>query len=268
MSTAPSPSTLAILHRETHGKLRLNREAPDYGFARDSVTVALTSGEVPAACTEYPCVMARQPDGSLSLLAVTGLQAGHNLFVGPSGAWLGQYLPSTLATWPFRLVRETEEGKFFVAVQPQALNASVGDPLFNEQGEESPWLLERLRQLTETDAGLQETAQQLALLDAAKLLTERSMQAILADGRDVELNGFMTVDEARLQTVDDKTLHQLHTSGALSLAYLHLLSLRRFRHLVARTGQPLAELTAVSEASAKPAQMTAHKTAQKAAATA
>jgi len=34
--------------------------------------------ELPAACAEYPCVMARQPDGALSLLAVTGLQAAAN----------------------------------------------------------------------------------------------------------------------------------------------------------------------------------------------
>ena len=227
---------LVILHRETHGHLKLNRASPDYGFARDSVTVALTVGELPAACAEYPCVMARQPDGPLSLLAVTGLQAGHNLFVGADGAWLGQYLPATLATWPFRLVRESDDGRFLVAVRPDTLNPSVGDPLFNTQGQESPWLLERLRQLTETDAGLSETAGQLAQLDAAGVLTERSLQVILPDGRDLELNGFLTVDEARLQALPEKTVHELHTSGALALAYLHLLSLRQFRQLVQRSG--------------------------------
>lgn len=230
-------SNLVILHRETHGNLRLHREAPDYGFARDSVTVALTAAELPAAIAEYPCVMARQPDGVMSLLAVTGLQAGHNLFVGADGAWLGQYLPSTMATWPFRLVRESDDGNFLVAVSPEALNASVGDPLFNADGQESPWLLERLRQLTETDAGMKETARQLAQLDAAQVLTERSMQAVLADGRDLELHGFLTVDEARLQALPEKTVHELHVSGALALAYLHLLSLRRFRQLVVRSGE-------------------------------
>lgn len=237
-NTPISPSNaLVILHRETHGHLRLNREAPDYGFARDSVTVALTAGELPAACAEYPCVMARQPDGTLSLLAVTGLQAGQNLFIDSEGAWLGDYLPATLATWPFRLVREAADGRFLVAVMPDALSASSGDPLFNADGQESPWLLERLRQLTETDAGMKETTEQLDLLEAAHVLTERSMQAVLADGRDLELHGFLTVDEARLQALPEKTVHELHTRGALTLAYLHLLSLRRFRKLVLRSGE-------------------------------
>ena len=177
---------LVILHREAHGHLKLNRAAPDFGFARDSVTVALTVAELPAACAEYPCVMARQPDGALSLLAVTGLQAGHNLFVAADGAWQGQYLPATLATWPFRLVRESDDGRFLVAVRPEALNPSVGDPLFNAEGQELPWLLERLRQLTETDAGMGATTAQLAQLDAAGVLVDRSLQVILPDGREVD----------------------------------------------------------------------------------
>lgn len=237
---------LVILHREAHGHLKLNRAAPDFGFARDSVTVALTVAELPAACAEYPCVMARQPDGALSLLAVTGLQAGHNLFVAADGAWQGQYLPATLATWPFRLVRESDDGRFLVAVRPEALNPSVGDPLFNAEGQELPWLLERLRQLTETDAGMGATTAQLAQLDAAGVLVDRSLQVILPDGRDLELHGFMTVDEARLQGLPADTVHALHTSGALTLAYLHLLSLRQFRQLVARSGE-LAKQAALQE---------------------
>jgi hypothetical protein len=244
MSTTPAgePSALSILHRETHGHLRLNRAAPDFAPFRAAVTVVLTAAEVPAACLEYPCVMARQADGRASLLAVTGLQAGHNLFVSPEGVWQGQYLPATLATWPFRLVREgAEAGRFLVAVQTAALSESLGDPLFDAAGAETPWLLERLRLLVDTDTALNETSHQVEALQAAGVLTERSLQAVLADGRDVELTGFLVVDEAKLQALPEKTVHELHTQGALALAYLHLLSLRRFRPLVQRAGALASE---------------------------
>jgi hypothetical protein len=99
--------------------------------------------------------------------------------------------------------------------------------------------------LTETDAGLSDTAAQLAQLEAAGVLTERSLQAILPDGRDLELHGFMTVDETRLQALPEKTVHTLHTCGALSLAYLHLLSLRQFRQLVLRSGEMAKQQTAL-----------------------
>lgn len=240
---------LVVLHRETHGNLRLNRKVRDFSFARESITAALTAGELAAACVEFPCVMARQPDGNFSLLAVTGLQAGQNLFVADDGTWAGDYLPATLATWPFRLAREGgDDGRFLVAVQPGALSASEGDPLFDAQGQETPWLLETLRWLTQTDAGLKETGELVAALDAQGLLVERTLQAVLADGRDVELNGFLSVDEARLQELSPAAVHELHARGALPMAYLHLLSMRRFRHLVTRAGQQLkvsGELQAV-----------------------
>lgn len=236
---APAPaSKLAVLHRETHRHLRLNRRTPDYRFASGAVTVALMAAELPAACTEFPCVFARQPDGDLSLLAVTGLQTGHNLYVAPDGSWLGNHLPATLATWPFRLVREGgAPGSYLVAVNPAELSEATGDPLFDASGAEVPWLLERLRLLVDTDTGLTDTARQIAALDAAGVLCERSLQAVLADGRDVELNGFMVVDEAKLLALPEKAVHELHTQGVLSLAYLQLLSMRRFRPLVVRAGQ-------------------------------
>lgn len=235
---ATAPAALAVLHRETHRHLRLNHRQPDFRFARGAVTVALMAAELPAACSEYPCVMARQPGGEWTLLAVTGLESGQNLYVGPDGAWLGTHVPATLATWPFRLVREgAADGGFLVAVNPAELSESVGDPLFDGQGIEAPWLSERLRQLVDTDAGLADTSRLLAALETAGVLCERSLQAVLADGRDVELNGFWVVDEARLQALPEAVVHSLHTQGALSLAYLHLLSLRRFRPLVLRAGQ-------------------------------
>jgi hypothetical protein len=255
--TAPPNTGLAVLHRETHRHLRLNRRKPDYRFARSAVTVALSATEAPAACMEYPCVMARQPDGGWALLAVTGLQSGHNLYVADDGAWLGSHLPATLATWPFRLVREAgDPGRFLVAVQPTELSEAAGDPLFDATGAEAPWLLERLRQLVDTDAALKETSRQIAALDAAGVLSERSLQAVLADGRDVELNGFLVVDEAKLMALPEKTVHELHTQGILPLAYLHLLSLRRFRPLVQRAGQGANAHTGAGSDASAPADAT------------
>jgi len=184
--------------------------------------------------------MARSGDAGWSLLAITGLQPGHNLYVNDQGDWEADYLPATLGSWPFRLVREgVDAGRFLVAVHAPSLNTTEGDALFDEDGAEMPWLSERLRALVATDASLADTSRQIEALDQAGLLHARTLQAVLADGRDIELNGFMTVDEDRLGELPADTLHALHTSGALSLAYLHLLSMRRFRALVMRASQRL-----------------------------
>lgn len=235
---APGPDAsggLAILHRQTHGQLRLDRQNLRYDFVRASVSASIGTAELASACTEFPCVMARTAQGRWSLLAITGLEAGKNLFVGPNGEWQGTHLPSTLATWPFRLVAQNDEpGRFLVAVHTPALSADRGDPLFDESGAESAWLSEQLRNLSAVDASLNETSRQIEVLEQAGLLQERSFQAVLADGRELELNGFWAVDEAKMSQLDAATVHTLHTTGALVLATLHLLSLRRLRALVTR----------------------------------
>jgi len=239
MPAAPAPDAngagLAILHRQTHGALRLDRPSLRYDFVRNTVSVSIGTAELASACTEFPCVMARTAQGRWSLLAITGLEAGKNLFVGPAGEWQAAHLPSTLATWPFRLVAQPDEaGRFLVAVHAPSLSADGGEPLFDETGAEAPWLQEQLRVLSAVDASLNETSRQVELLDQAGLLQERSFQAVLADGRELELNGFWAVDEAKLTQLDAATVHGLHSTGALVLATLHLLSLRRLRALVAR----------------------------------
>ena len=63
----------------------------------------------------------------------------------------------------------------------------------------------------------------MAALDEAGLLQERTLQAMLPGGRQMELTGFLCVDEARLNALEPAKAGELHASGALALAYLHLL---------------------------------------------
>jgi hypothetical protein len=82
-------------------------------------------------------------------------------------------------------------------------------------------------------------------LHAAGVLTERALQSVLPNGRQMELTGFLTVDENKLNTLEDQVVADLHRQGALAMAYLHLLSLRKFKELM--------ELAAAHEPEPKPA---------------
>lgn len=236
--STPAPvngSEFTILHREAHRLLRLNRDQRDMRWVSKLISVSIAAAEMPSAAVEYPCVMTRGSDGGGRLLAITGLEQGRNLFVDAQGHWSGHYLPALLRTWPFRLLNETDdEGARLVAVHRPALSVSQGDALFDEQGQEAPWLRDVLRELVALDAAADTTAQQVAALDAAGLLHERTLQAILPGGRQIELTGFLSVDETKLQALEPALAGELHRQGALSLAYLHLLSLRRFRPLMER----------------------------------
>lgn len=248
---ASAASGFTILHREAHRQLRLNRDQRDMNWVRSTITVALAAAEMPAAAVEFPCVMTRVAGGGGRLLAITGLENGRNLYVDDNGHWTGNYLPAVLRTWPFRLLTEyDDEGARPVAVHQPALSVGQGEPLFDAQGKEMPWLQAVLQELVALDAAATTTSDAVAALDAAGLLHERTLQVVLPGGRQMELNGFLSVDEAKLNALDATQAGELHSKGALALAYLHLLSLRRFRPLMERAAkqEPAPVATAATEA--------------------
>ena len=126
--------------------------------------------------------------------------------------------------------------------------------MFDDHGQEMPWLQAILKELVALDAAEVTTAAMVDALDAAGVLTERALQAVLPNGRQMELTGFLSVDEHKLHTLDDKVVADLHRQGALAMAYLHLLSLRQFT--------PLMELAAAQEPRTEVPQKAAKKTSR------
>jgi hypothetical protein len=54
----------------------------------------------------------------------------------------------------------------------------------------------------------------------------------LPDGRQHSVDGFLTVDEAKMQALPDATVGQLHRDGILGLVHAHWLSMGNMRRLV------------------------------------
>ncbi|MGV1045425.1 SapC family protein [Limnohabitans sp.] len=232
--TTPSKANteFTILHREAHRLLKFNRLERDMNWVRGLITVNLAASEMPSAALAFPCVMTHSDTGG-RLLAIAGLEQGRNLFVDAQGHWTGGYLPAVLRTWPFRLLdKEDDQGARPIAVQREALNLTEGEALFDEQGREMPWLKGVMQELVALDAGETTTSEMVNALHAAGVLTERALQAVLPNGRQMELTGFLSVDEHKLHALEDKVVADLHRQGALAMAYLHLLSLRKFKDLM------------------------------------
>lgn len=246
MTSTASPTDFTILHREAHRMLKFQRAERDMLWVKGLITVNLAASELPSAALEFPCVMTHNNSGG-RLLAVTGLEQGRNLFVDAQNHWTANYMPAVMRTWPFRLLDQVdEEGSRPIAVQRAALNVVAGDALFDEQGQEAPWLKGIMQELVALDAAEATTSQMVSALHAAGVLTERALQAVLPNGRQMELTGFLSVDEHKLNALEDKVVADLHRQGALAMAYLHLLSLRQFKTLM--------ELAAAQEPGSTPAQ--------------
>ena len=71
------------------------------------------------------------------------------------------------------------------------------------------------------------------------VLKEMSLSATLPNGQELKIDGFLTVDEDKLNALPDATVLELHRTGMLMLLHVHLASLGNLRPLLERKARRL-----------------------------
>ena len=217
-----------------HRELRLAVPVADWSVANRLNALFVAAAEFGDVCREYPIVFVRagkDTDGreSIAPIAVMGLSQDQNLFL-QGGAWRAEYMPAVLRLYPFCIGRIDADGK-----QTELLN-SVQKQMETLEGE-----VQRTRLV----------CQRLLELD---LLRDMRFDATLPDGRQHSVDGFLTVDETKMQALSDEVIGELHRSGVLGLIHLHWVSMGNMRRLLQwhTEGVAAAPATALATAPAQP----------------
>ena len=90
------------------------------------------------------------------------------------------------------------------------------------------------------DASGDSVAKQLAEME---LLQEMRFEATLPNGDKLDVEGFLTVDEKKLEELPDDKVLQLHRSGLLALLQMHRVSMGNMSKLANQYGQAVAATT-------------------------
>lgn len=206
---------------------------------RNLTALPLSFTEFGAAVRDYPIAFISGDGGnSFVAMAILGLEARQNLFVGDDDAWGDDaYLPAYVRRYPFCMTRVTLDGKEqaerIACVEKRAVNAR-GEALYDGKGEPLP-VWDRLRKLLfEFEADLARTEEMCRKLQELQLLEPFSAQAAPAGETPVTLTGMHRVAEERLQALSGGALQELARNGMLSRIYTHLLSLDNFQRLLNR----------------------------------
>jgi hypothetical protein len=211
------------LNAELHGGLRLNRDA-GYGFAAGVPTVPIGIGEFETAAHSYPILFTdTSPPAPVILL---GFRAGWNLFVNDTGAWMpGAYVPALVRAFPFAVIENTATGArdFGFEADAACVSPSTGQPLF-ENGQPTQLVSDAAAFCTACQAELDAGAAFGAALERAKLLTPQSATIEPKGGAKVTIDGFRTVDRARLAVLNDEVLLAWRSRDWLPPLYAHLFS--------------------------------------------
>lgn len=219
-----------VLNRETHRGLRLRTQQPDFGFARQTNSIPLAGVEFAMAAGCYPIVFAGARADDLVACALLGLRADENLWIDADGTWKDGYVPAFVRRYPFVLANKPDGDGFHVCVDAACagFGAQDGEPLFDENGADSPMLHRALTFLQEFQGHLERTRDFVSRVAGLDLFKPQVVKVVPAGGGDPYfLRDFHVVDEERLRALDDADLQRLFRAGDLAWIYAHLISLSR-----------------------------------------
>lgn len=209
------------------------RPAPDFAFASRAGMVPIVAAELSLAALNYPLAFLPTPPASpqedgqetVELVGLLSLEEKRNLFVAANGAWLTDFVPASIGTYPFRYRPGSNGGH--AALYADMASGLLGhgpehggEPLFGPDGKPSA----RMRQIVGA----------LQAFEKSRRLTQKVCGQVLRAGLLVpwgqtkdapSLSRLLRVDEPRLMKLGLRELDALRKSGALLLIYSHLISL-------------------------------------------
>lgn len=233
MSNVMFYSKPVAVNRDQHRTTKIGPVA-DFSFTAKTNSVALTGVEFTEACKEYPIVFAKVGERKVPV-ALLGLRDDENLYVDAAGKWDDCYIPAFVRRYPFVLA-ESDGDQFVVCIDEasSAFNAKEGQPLFDKEGVNTPFLDGALNFLNAYQAQMKRTENFVKQLDDQGLFTEMSAKTELADGRSFLFNGLYVIDEQKLLGLKEKKAGEFVKSGEAGWIYAHLISLSNMSKLVDR----------------------------------
>lgn len=221
--------------KETLAKKRLKPLA-NFNFLAEQPVVEIVGGEFSSVAASYP-VFFIEREGVYNPIAMLSLISGQNIFVEPDGSWSGYYLPAAFRRYPFTVTLQDVDGKpqVVLMVEEDMLSDTEGELLYPEDAKleaDSP-ISRTVRLMAETDRHHANTAAMVAQLKAADLISPSDLEVNL-NGKKHNITGLFGIDEKKLTELPDDKFLELRKSGALSLAYMQLLSIGQVQRLVVR----------------------------------
>ena len=227
---------VVALDRVKHRDLKLDLAARDLSTIKGLNAFFIAGTEFSDACKEYPVVWvaAGKDDAGkpqVAPIAVFGLQAGQNLCVDDNG-WRVRYVPAVLRLYPFGLARVGPTEMVVCIDESWPGFGNQGQAMFDDKGEPTEFVINVQKQLEGFEAEVERTRMAGAVLLEKGLLRDMRFDATLPDGKKLTVDGFLTIDEEKLNKLSDADLLAFSRNGLMGLILAHQISLSNMARLV------------------------------------
>jgi hypothetical protein len=218
------------LHRD------LSIERIDFGFAAKVNAVPLTAIEMPFAAREYTIVFAGNEE-AVAPVVVLGVADSQNLYLDENQAWKADYIPAFVRRYPFVFSQGQDSPQFTLCIDEGWSGCNRqgrGQRLFDDQGQQTPYLQNMLKFLSDYQGQFVRTQAYCKKLKELNLLEPMQAQIVMPDGQKRTLGGFLGASRARIKTLDAENLAELAKTDELELTYLQMASLNNLGSVVNR----------------------------------
>jgi hypothetical protein len=226
------------LSRETHAKIGLRKLERPFSFAATSNVVPLTVAEFQMAGLMYPIIFAGdryQP------LAVMGVSAGTNLFIGADGSYqVGAYIPAYIRRYPFVLAADEARGQLVVCIDRNAsmLGEDYDLPFFDEKGEPTEYTNGCIQFCNDFEAEGRRTESFVGILKELDLFEVKRSGFTPTNpdgtaGQPQPIADYFAVSEEKVKALPAEKLKELVENGALAQIYAHMMSLIGWDRVIA-----------------------------------
>ncbi|MFN3164482.1 MAG: SapC family protein [Pseudohongiellaceae bacterium] len=228
-------SSYVPLQNDKHANLKV-RASNDFRRFKDQHLIPIVTQDFFRLASEFPLVfVASQKDGNLVPVAMMGLREGVNLYCQEE-TYPAQFVPLGFTTAPFSLTAADPQGDQFALLideESPLVSESEGEALFNEKGERTAYLQERLDAIEQVSQQSNQTRAICKLLKDLDLLKTQQLQLRIGpDATSFNIDGIYTVDEKALNDLSDEQFLELRKQGLIALIYAHLTSLQQVRRIL------------------------------------
>jgi hypothetical protein len=186
---------------------------------------------------QYPIVVSKNSDtGAFFVGAILGFDEGENLFATAAGDHEG-YRPLNLQREPFYV----SDGRLAIDLDSPLVSTGLGQALFDDAGEGTPFLENIHYVLGEFRTGLEMTRIFIDTLLKHKLLVEMDVDLAFDDGTQRQLQGLYTINQEALQALDDAAALELFRRGYMYLIHLMVVSVKQIAQLARRKNERLLD---------------------------
>ena len=228
---------LVALNSAAHRQLRVD-QAQVFAQAARLNMVPVVLGEFLKLCVQYPILLTKNgATGQFTCIALFGFEPHQNLF-WIQNRWDALYVPLHVSRQPFFLGADQDQA-VCIDTMHEAVTATQGEAIFDEQGAETPYLEQVKQMLAALLDGEGQTDRFARRLLALELIRPMRLEIEFVDRRKQRVEGLYTIDEARLKALPAETIAELHALDYLAPIYTMLASLGHIYSLVQRKNQCL-----------------------------